>query len=44
MFGMLLQLSEYAGDHLDSVHVVNAKGNVREILKIANFEQMVTID
>lgn len=42
--GMLLQLREHAGDKIDSVRVVNAKGNVKEILKVANFEQMVTID
>jgi len=42
--GMLLQLRERAGDKIDSVRVINASGNVREILKVANFEQMVTIE
>ena len=42
--GMLLQLREHAGYKIDSVRVINAKGNVREILKVADFGQMVMIE
>ncbi|MFQ5660842.1 MAG: STAS domain-containing protein [Gammaproteobacteria bacterium] len=42
--GMLLQLREHAGDRYDSVRIINAKANVKEILNVANFGQMVTIN
>ncbi len=42
--GMLLQMREHAGDTIDSVRIINAKDNVKEILHVANFQQMVTIE
>ena len=42
--GMLLQLREHAGDRIDSVRIINAKKDVKDILRVANFEQMVTIE
>ena len=37
--GMLLQLREHAGDDINSVKIVNAKNDVKDILKVANFGQ-----
>ena len=42
--GMILQLKEQAGDTNDSVQIVNANGNVKEILEIANFDKIIKIN
>lgn len=41
--GMLLQVREYAGDRVDSVVIENANTNIKEILKVANFDQMMIV-
>ena len=38
--GMLLLLREYAGNDAADVKIVNAGGDVGEILKVANFEKL----
>lgn len=42
--GMLLQLREHAGGRGDSVRISNADAGVRDILKIANFHKLMTIE
>lgn len=41
--GMLLQLREYAGGSRQSIDIVNATPGIREILRIANFDKLMTI-
>jgi HptB-dependent secretion and biofilm anti anti-sigma factor len=41
--GMLLQLRDYAGGANNAVHIVNAAPPIREVLRIANFEQVMSI-
>ena len=42
--GMLLQLREFAGDRADAVRIANVQESVREILRIANFHRLMTIN
>ena len=42
--GMLLQLKEHAGNTSDGVKLINARPNIKEILKIANFDQLMSIE
>jgi anti-anti-sigma factor len=42
--GMLLQLKEHAGGAKSAVHIKNAKPAIKEILSVANFQQLMTID
>ncbi len=41
--GMLLQVKEYAGDNAESVVIENANSNIKEILKVANFDQLMIV-
>jgi anti-anti-sigma factor len=41
--GMLLQLWEHAGRKADRVRLVNAQPTVRDILQIANFQQLMQV-
>jgi anti-anti-sigma factor len=42
--GMLLQVREYAGGGRESVKIKNASGTIKDILRIANFDKLMTID
>jgi anti-anti-sigma factor len=42
--GMLLQLKEHAGGDLHSVQIKNANESIKEILAVANFDQLMQID
>ncbi len=42
--GMLLQLKEHAGGAKSSVRIRNAQPGIREILAVANFTQLMTIE
>ena len=42
--GMLLQLREYAGDTSHVVVIENANTNIKEILDVANFSKLMTIN
>lgn len=42
--GMLLQLREHAGGRKESVTIANADSNIKEILKIANFDKLMTVE
>lgn len=42
--GMLLQLKEHAGGNLGSLQIKNAKDSIKEILAVANFDQLMRID
>jgi anti-anti-sigma factor len=42
--GMLLQLREHAGGRKQSVCLSNAQPVIRNILAVANFDQLFTID
>lgn len=42
--GMLLQLREHAGGRKESVTISNADSNIKEILKIANFDKLMTVE
>mgnify|MGYP001191733129 CR=1 FL=1 len=42
--GMLLQLKEHAGGSKSAVQIRNAKPAIKEILSVANFQQLMTID
>ena len=42
--GMLLQLREHAGGARTAIQIKNAKPAIREILSVANFQQLMTID
>lgn len=41
--GMLLQLWEHAGRKPDRVRLINAQPGVRDILQIANFQQLMQV-
>jgi len=41
--GMLLQLWEHAGRKADRVRLINAQQGVRDILQIANFQQLMQV-
>lgn len=42
--GMLLQLREHAGGGRDAVTISNADTNIKEILRIANFDKLMTVE
>ncbi len=42
--GMLLQLREHAGGGRDAVTISNADSNIQEILRIANFDKLMTVE
>ncbi len=42
--GMLLQLREHAGGNKDAVTISNADSNIKEILRIANFDKLMTVE
>lgn len=42
--GMLLQLREHAGNSKGAVRLRNAQPTIRDILSVAHFEQLFTID
>lgn len=42
--GMLLQMREHAGGGRSAIRIKNAKPAIREILSVANFQQLMTID
>jgi anti-anti-sigma factor len=42
--GMLLQLKEHAGGGLRSLQIKNANESIKEILAVANFDQLMQID
>ncbi len=42
--GMLLQMREHAGGARTAIRIRNAKPAIREILSVANFQQLMTID
>ncbi|NKN33322.1 STAS domain-containing protein [Marichromatium bheemlicum] len=42
--GMLLLLREHAGGDRAQVRIVNAKGDVLRVLKIANFDRLFAFD
>ncbi len=42
--GMLLQLREHAGGSKDAVKITNADQNIKEILRIANFDKLMTVE
>ena len=42
--GMLLQLREHAGGERHTVRLVNAQPVIRDILAVANFDQLFAID
>lgn len=42
--GMLLQLKEHAGGAHDAVHIKHATKGIRDILAVANFDQLMQID
>lgn len=42
--GMLLQLREYAGGSKNAVTISNADSNIKEILRIANFDKLMTVE
>jgi anti-anti-sigma factor len=42
--GMLLQLREHAGGVKSSVTISNADKNIKEILRIANFYKLMTVE
>lgn len=42
--GMLLQLREHAGGSKTAVTISNADQNIREILRIANFDKLMTVE
>jgi hypothetical protein len=41
---MLLQLKEFAGGSTRSLQIKNANSSIREILSVANFDQLMQID
>jgi anti-anti-sigma regulatory factor len=41
---MLLQLREHAGGKRQAVRLTNAQPVIRDILAVANFDQLFTID
>lgn len=42
--GMLLQLREHAGGSNGAVTISNADPNIKEILRIANFDKLMTVE
>lgn len=42
--GMLLQIKDYAGGSKQSVRITHAQPAIRDILAVANFNQLMTID
>ncbi len=42
--GMLLMLRETAGGDTADVHIVNAKGEIKNILSISNFQKLFKIE
>lgn len=42
--GMLLQLREHTGGQRTAISIKNAGNNVREILEVANFSQLMTLE
>ncbi len=42
--GMLLQMREHAGGARTAIRIRNAKPAIKEILSVANFQQLMTID
>lgn len=42
--GMLLQLREHAGGSKNAVTISNADSNIQEILRIANFDKLMTVE
>ena len=42
--GMLLQLREHAGGNRGAVEIKNVNDNVKDILDIANFSQLMTVN
>ncbi len=42
--GMLLQLREHAGGSKTAVTISNADPNIKEILRIANFDKLMTVE
>jgi anti-anti-sigma factor len=41
--GMLLQLREYAGNSAQGVRIINASPALLQILKVANFDKLMTV-
>jgi len=42
--GMLLQLREFAGGNNHVIRITNADSNIRDILRIANFDKLMKVD
>ena len=42
--GMLLQIREHAGGTRSAVHITNTQPVIKDILAVANFDQLFTID
>ena len=42
--GMLLQLREHAGGGSNAVTISNADVNIKEILRISNFDKLMTVE
>ncbi len=42
--GMLLQLRDHAGGSREAVRIVHAQPSIRDILAVANFNQLMTIE
>ena len=42
--GMLLQLRDHVGERRTAITIRNAGNNIREILNIANFDQLMQVD
>ena len=42
--GMLLQLREHAGNNKSAVRLRNAQPTIKDILAVAHFDQLFTID
>lgn len=42
--GMLLQIKEHAGGGAQSVRIRNAAPGIRDILRVANFDKLMTIE
>jgi HptB-dependent secretion and biofilm anti anti-sigma factor len=42
--GMLLQIKEFAGGSAQSVRIRNAGTSIKDILEIANFQKLMTIE
>jgi anti-anti-sigma factor len=42
--GMLLQIKEHAGGSAQSVRIRNAAPGIKDILRVANFDKLMTIE